>query len=87
MRRGKPGGGGGDRRFQFGITIARPNWRALCGSTLASVAPSRRCKCQSSGRVMVMLSWVFEVGHGGGFQATSGEFRHFTPTRPLTGSL
>ena len=34
------------------MTIARANWRALCGSTAASAAPSRRCRCQSSGRAM-----------------------------------
>ena len=45
--------------LRLGMTMARANWRALCGSTLARVAPSRRCKCQSSGRAMVMLSGVF----------------------------
>src|ERR1035437_3355857 len=47
--------------LRFGITIARPNWRAVCGSTLASAAPSRRCRCQSSGRVMVMLCTRFDM--------------------------
>src|SRR4051812_47239100 len=37
---------------RFGITIARPNWRALCPATAASIAPSRRWTCQSSGRRM-----------------------------------
>ena len=38
--------------LRFGITTARANWRALAGSTAAIAAPSRRCRCQSSGRVM-----------------------------------
>src|SRR5438876_7915306 len=44
----------GGRRF--GITKARVNWRAVAGRTLAIAAPSRRCRCQSSGRVSVMVS-------------------------------
>src|SRR5512134_1601672 len=44
----------GGRRF--GITMARANWRAVCGRTAASAAPSRRCRCQSSGRVIVRVS-------------------------------
>ena len=39
--------------FRFGMMIARPNWRAVCGKTAASVAPSRTCRCQSSGRAIV----------------------------------
>src|SRR5690349_15615954 len=35
------------------MTMARPNWRAVCGNTAASIAPSRRCRCQSSGRASV----------------------------------
>ena len=37
--------------FRFGITIARANWRAVCAATSARPMPSRRCTCQSSGRV------------------------------------
>ena len=33
----------------WGMTMARANWRAVCGSTAASASPSRRCRCQSSG--------------------------------------
>ena len=33
--------------------MARANWRAVAGSTAAIAAPSRRCRCQSSGRVIV----------------------------------
>src|SRR6478752_6164045 len=36
---------------------ARPNWAAECGTTQAMAAPSRTCRCQSSGRVMVRV-WV-----------------------------
>jgi len=38
------------------MMMARPNVAAVCGTTEASPAPSRTCKCQSSGRVMVRLS-------------------------------
>jgi hypothetical protein len=41
--------------FRLGITMARPNWRAVKGSTACSAAPSRRCRCQSSGRVIVRV--------------------------------
>src|SRR5580765_1380462 len=37
---------------RFGMTIARPNCRALWPATAASIAPSRRWTCQSSGRRM-----------------------------------
>jgi hypothetical protein len=37
------------------MMMARPNTRAVCGTTALSVAPSRTCRCQSSGRVMVSL--------------------------------
>lgn len=43
----------GGRRF--GMMIARANCRALCGNTDWSASPSRRCRCQSSGRVIVIL--------------------------------
>src|SRR2546426_5809987 len=39
--------------LRLGITTARANTRAVWGSTLASVAPSRRCRWASSGRVSV----------------------------------
>jgi hypothetical protein len=54
----------GGRRF--GMMIARPNWRALYGSTAAIGAPSRTWRCQSSGRPMV-ICWGVEV---------IGEFSH-----------
>ncbi len=44
--------------LRFGMMIARPNWRAVCGSTAASMAPSRRCRCQSSGRESVSENWA-----------------------------
>src|SRR3954468_23255893 len=34
---------------------ARPNCAAECGTTDAKAAPSRTCRCQSSGRVMVSV--------------------------------
>ena len=37
----------GGRRL--GITIARANWAAVAGATACSIAPSRRCTCQSTG--------------------------------------
>src|SRR6266446_4335865 len=39
--------------LRLGITTARANTRAVWGSTLASAAPSRRCRWASSGRVRV----------------------------------
>src|SRR5258706_4796800 len=44
---------GGSR---FGITMARANSRAVAPTTSAIAFPSRRCACQSSGRVIVMDS-------------------------------
>lgn len=44
----------GGRRL--GMMIARANWRALSGSTECMKAPSRRCRCQSSGRVSFISS-------------------------------
>src|SRR5258705_13357668 len=38
------------------MMIARPNRRALSGATAASAGPSRRCRCQSSGRRRVRRS-------------------------------
>ena len=43
---------------RFGITSARPNCRAVNGTTAASCAPSRTCRCQSSGRRSVSVCWV-----------------------------
>ena len=42
--------------LRFGITIARANCRAVNATTLSSAAPSRRWRCQSSGRVIVSVS-------------------------------
>ena len=41
---------------RLGMTIARANRRALSGSTARSASPSRRWRCQSSGRVIVRVS-------------------------------
>jgi hypothetical protein len=38
------------------MMMARAKWRAVSGRTALSMAPSRRCRCQSSGRRMVRLS-------------------------------
>ena len=38
------------------MTMARAKWRAVSGRTAFSIAPSRRCTCQSSGRRMVRVS-------------------------------
>ena len=38
------------------MTMARANWRAVNGATVASIAPSRRWTCQSSGRGRVSVS-------------------------------
>src|SRR5882672_9314607 len=38
------------------MTIARANGRAVKGSTVRSIAPSRKCTCQSSGRRIVIVS-------------------------------
>src|SRR6056297_3517937 len=38
------------------MMMARAKWRALSGRIAASIAPSRRCRCQSSGRRRVRLS-------------------------------
>src|SRR5690625_2305377 len=37
------------------MMIARPNCLAVCGRTDLSTAPSRRCKCQSSGCLNVKV--------------------------------
>src|SRR5664279_1270877 len=51
----------GGRRF--GMMIARANWRALCGTTTRSAAPSRTCRCQSSGRTIVTRSGMRGLSH------------------------
>ncbi len=43
----------GGRRL--GMISARANCAAECGTTDAMAAPSRTCRCQSSGRVMVRV--------------------------------
>ena len=40
---------------RLGMMMARPKWRALSGRTAASIAPSRRCRCQSSGLRIVRV--------------------------------
>src|SRR5688572_28992054 len=40
------------------MITARPNWAAECPTMEAMAAPSRTCRCQSSGRVMVRLSVI-----------------------------
>src|SRR5262245_5876982 len=42
--------------LRLGITIARANCRAVNATTLSSAAPSRRWRCQSSGRMIVSVS-------------------------------
>ena len=37
--------------FKFGMTIARANWRAACGTVRRSASPSRKWMCQSSGAI------------------------------------
>mmetsp|Transcript_36 Transcript_36/g.134 ORF Transcript_36/g.134 Transcript_36/m.134 type:complete len:297 (-) Transcript_36:81-971(-) len=44
---------------KFGIMSARSNVFAVCGTTEAIFAPSRTCKCQSSGLVIVSVSIEF----------------------------
>src|SRR5689334_15638917 len=39
---------------RLGIRMARPKCRAVNGITALSIAPSRTCRCQSSGLRMVM---------------------------------
>src|SRR5215469_6247463 len=38
---------------RFGIRMARPKFLAVNGNTALSMAPSRTCRCQSSGLRMV----------------------------------
>ncbi len=48
--------------FRLGITIARANARAVSAAPAASCAPSRRCRCQSSGWVSVRRSRCLHAG-------------------------
>src|ERR1700682_1282447 len=47
--------------FRFGITIARANCRAVAPTTEAMSSPSRRCACQSSGRVIEIVSDIASI--------------------------
>src|SRR5437899_9150205 len=47
--------------LRFGITMARAKVRSACGRTLAISGPSRRCRCQSSGRVIVRVCIVAQL--------------------------
>lgn len=49
-------GGRGHRRLEVGMMTARANCAAVCGTTLRMASPSRTCRCQSSGRVIVRVS-------------------------------
>ena len=50
--------------LRLGITIARANWRAVALATACSIAPSRRCTCQSSG--WRRLSRWLDIANGNG---------------------
>ena len=41
--------------LRLGITMARPAQRAVAGTSAAKESPSRRWRCQSSGRGMVIV--------------------------------
>ena len=56
------------------MMMARPNWRAVAGTTAAIAAPSRTCRCQSSGRVKS------GIAHGGRF---SPDHLATEPRQPL----
>src|ERR1700741_5049940 len=49
------------------MMTARANWRAVNGRTLARCAPSRTCRCQSSGlrirKELVMGQQLYRVSH------------------------
>src|SRR5437899_6104746 len=53
---------------RLGIRMARPKFFAVNGATAFSMAPSRRCRCQSSGVRMVMRAVTFKLAdrRGGG---------------------
>src|SRR5258706_16095268 len=53
---------------RLGIRMARPKCLAVNGITALSMAPSRTCRCQSSGLRMVMrvvMGWSANRGGGG----------------------
>jgi hypothetical protein len=47
------------------MMIARPKLRAVNGSAAFSIAPSRTCRCQSSGLRIVILSISESVTRNG----------------------
>src|SRR5699024_4704871 len=51
------------------MMMARPNWRAEAATTSCMMAPSRTCRCQSSGRVRVTVDRVLA---GGVLEGTAG---------------
>ena len=57
--------------FKLGMITARPNWRAVCGNTADKASASRKCKCQSSGRVRVSSVGSDMVRSGSKGQAPS----------------
>ncbi len=54
------------------MMMARPNWRAVCTAQAASMTPSRRWTCQSSGRRMVIEA-------GSGFAVAMMHFLRLLP--------
>src|SRR5690606_41782194 len=50
--------------LRLGMITARANCLAANGATLASCAPSRRCRCQSSGRVIVSVDMMARRSKG-----------------------
>ena len=52
--------------WRLGMMTARPNWRAVCGTTAAMGVPSRTCRCQSSGRFRVRVSVIQRFSLPGG---------------------
>lgn len=66
------------------MMIARAKWRAVSGKTAFSIAPSRKCRCQSSGRRSVRLWSGFSVmgqsasASGGSFPARNRQSQHLS---------
>src|SRR6476661_2056563 len=50
--------------MRLGIRIARPKYLAVNGMTALSMAPSRTCRCQSSGFRMVMRLVMSDLAAG-----------------------
>src|SRR6476469_9602218 len=50
--------------MRLGIRIARPKCLAVNGTTALSMAPSRTCRCQSSGLRMVMRVVMSDLAGG-----------------------